>query len=1078
MPPPRLSDVDLYAFDELRRRKAAIRTPQDRQRYDLDVWRMANEPGYLQRMGEIGESGRFMSGPFQKLDFAGLGLLGAGAVGATLGLPVLPLAAPAGAAGLAALGVPRILEGIQRLRQDAPSGKAEIGWGALDVMAPALGRLLRGARGAQKAVTGAAQAVPPQTYRASPAAAEAGDVAGARRAVDDLIRERGGVPPGAATTPPITPPPGAARHQPPPVGGGPLGGPTPTGATDAAAVGAVAAARKIGDPRNWTINDLRASIQDSNHILGKYVNHERLGLINEELITRYETDPTALRILAGYGKEAKGYLKSIGLSDEIKATGIGPISEVDWVIRGRESLQKGGPRTYLDGTTHEMPALGQYFKDGIVPYEVQAHFDRIGLSYFRTNMILKDWGIPKSAMGASGEYVDQLYKKLGQRLGEHHKRIAKRLQTGKISETQYIDELNKSVELACSNCVRELDRGAEALEKVQVSLRAANIIGGLVGGTLGYNASDDPETATANALAGAVIGGVIPSMGTSLWRSKGVSQKYQTWVFWSLLGRASPAARANLGAFGGTGVASIERVLEGALSGNWEKVAQGVRMASALPASYPAKFVKNLSLTPQQLQRKRSELLGHIAELEKTGRLTPQAIAATGRLSNLYSAGDITAVEIMTRHGLSAQEALRYTLTGVPSTRPGRAALDFLSVKPGEEGIVPMLKTTLSPFPRVSVIGLEEALKRVPGLGIAQRLGGFGGGLRPASMAQALTRSATGYGTYKGAEALAGQLPSEGGPDPRVLEVAKGVVGPGQSIAEVGREMVRARQAGATLPEAILRAGKEAVVGASPFGFSPASLITNPVAEVQRRLVPGVIGDIARGVDPAYGRETSPRLVQQAALRGEVPPVMSPLGPAGTVPSQLAPFFAQIPWLSQEMLPKRFAPVGLTGQPRFTTPEASILGLASADRGEPVSAMRRLLSRTLFPVTQTATPPAADLRDPRLAILARLGLLPEVPSARVTERRYGLPLQQTPESAAAVQSLRGRRNERVIERMLARLPPLEVVQAMSQTPRGIADLRRRLARTRGAYPLSGARLRSVARRAGAQQPVAVGAPRL
>ena len=1085
MPP--LSPADFYAFDELRRRKAAIRTPQDQQRYDLDVWRMANEPGFQERMAQIGQKGRFMSGPFEDIDYkaaaplalsmlipgAGIG----GGLARTLLGPAKSVLRKLGGGALGTLGAGRLQEGIGRLADDRPGATSETLWGAADVVPGLFGlrRLLGGGRqvaGPAEAAAKEAASTPAlldarKIDAAMPVTTTPGVASGA---VDGLPRSlfyRDTPATGVASGVGSGVPTGAGLISDPAFMRGFLGrkrynnlkarleqmeGPskTPTGvvddaasaATDAGIAAQVASQAAppgvVGSASKWGVNGFRGAIQDTNHILEGTINHQKLGLIDDDIAKAIQAGDRQAKLKAsGYGPEAEAYLKELGLSDKLFEVSPGfKISEVQWVLNGRKSLNDGGVRKWLDGTDHQYPSLGKYFKNNELPYELQAHMDRIGLNYFRTHRTLNKLGIDSKALGTTDAHVKEWYEKLGRRLGEHHTRLKERLQAGKITEKQFVDELNKTVELACSNCNVEAKKIGDSLDEVQKRLRMLPIMGALVGGTLGYNQEDDEDTALLNAAAGAIAGGAGAGMLGSILRSKGATAKYQTWVFWSLLGRPAPAARANLGALGGTAVGAVERAVEGIFGGSPQKIAQGLGILGDLPVKYPRMWTKNILMNPAALQQRRAALVG--TGLEDTSRLTPEAIRATGRLSNVYGAGDVTAVEIMTRHGMTADEALRLTLTGRPSTKRGTDILEFLSTKPGEEGIVPMLKTTLSPFPRVSVIGAEEALKRVPGLGIAQYLTGRGGGLKPASMPQALARSVTGLGTIKAGEAAYDQLPTQGGPDPRVLEVAKGAVGPGQGLFEGTRNFIRARQEGQGLPGAMLKTAAEAVSGQQPLGFRPASLLTSPVTELQRRMVPGVIGDIARGVDPAYGRETRPDRLQSAALRGEIPAFMSPLSPTGDIASRLGPLFAQIPWLSQKTLPPQFAPVTLTGKPRFTTPEAQILSQSAAERGAPVSATKRLLSRSLFPTTQAATPPPADYRDPQLNLLRRAGLSAalEPPRAQVNLPGGMGRLMKTPESAAAIQEQRGVPNE-VLLRLLTQSPQL---QQLLQTPMGLSML--------------------------------------
>ena len=110
-------------------------------------------------------------------------------------------------------------------------------------------------------------------------------------------------------------------------------------------------------------------------------------------------------------------------------------------------------------------------------------------------------------------------------------------------------------------------------------------------------------------------------------------------MFWSLLGRPAPAARANLGALGGTAVGAVERAVEGIFGGSPQKIAQGLGILGDLPVKYPRMWTKNILMNPAALQQRRAALVG--TGLEDTSRLTPEAIRATGRLSNGYGAGDV-----------------------------------------------------------------------------------------------------------------------------------------------------------------------------------------------------------------------------------------------------------------------------------------------------------------------------------------------------------------------------------------------------------------------------------------------------
>ena len=1144
MPPPRqYSPLEIRAFEELRRRRDEIRTHADRKRYELDVWRVANEPGYQKRLGEIGAQGRFRSGPWRKMEIP-LAVTSIAAGAGAMFPPAAPVLAPlayATGGSLAGLGAANVLEGAKRMISGRPGGLGQAGWGALDVLPLPLGRLLRKAGALRR---GASQVAPPSSASATPLpststrtasvdlpgvdltdfvkAAEAGYPSGrTNKETLDLLRKHptpeafahalAGAGPNLTRAinslrKSLTPGTGGRAVTTP----GPKTAVTPRNVAQENEVksveGAVNTAYDIGIAKDtggiWSpalLPLIRRVIQQTNIVRDpSEVLLRELKLWDDEALAKLGRGDDAWATanyeeMFGFGDRSRAYLLNRGLdSGDVK----GILDARRALTHGGREFQTGqvfkpGERLPLKYTPEVYPPLKGLFPNDRIPAKLITHLDMLGLEYRKISKMRLGGEIVPGLEKESEQYLKAVHRKLGERLGQQHNKLAKLLEDGKLGEKEGFDLINKSFELACSDCGAILEQGNKQLNLIRRSMKNASILGAIAGGAGGY-AMGDEETKIGNALVGAVMGGALPPMARSLLTAKGASDKYQAYVFWSLLGRASPAMRANLGAVGGVYTAAVERTLEGMLAafgGDGKKGAelfkQGARILGGAekgvnplflgPGDFVGKWFKNFAKTPEALQARRAELLG--ADMaQETGRLTPEAIRATGRLSNLYGAGDVTAVEILTKLGhYTPEEALRFTLTGTPSTRMGKQVLDFLSVKPGQQGMVPMLKTTLSPFPRVSVVGVEEGLKRIPGLGPLLMAGqklrpGLGGGLRPESWPQALAQSATGAGTIYAGKQLWGQLPSMGGIDPRVLEVAKGAVGPGQAILEGARNFERSRQEGATRTEAGLKVAEEAVIGASPFGFRPAALLSSPASEVQRRLVPGFVGDLARGLDPAFNRETGRERISQAALRGEIPFWMSSAGPYGSVPSQMAPLFAQLPIVRQATLPPRFAPVDLEGRPRFRTPEAPILpdavegmllGTSASERGQPTGTLRRLASRTLFPLTQAGTPPPIDVRqDPQLQQAKQFGLLPQPPRPSVQGRRG--PLQQTPQSAAAVQLARGQQNRRQLE-LLRRMPP-------NMNPRQLARYIERSDRRTRQRRLHPARVRSIARGAGARQP--------
>ena len=207
------------------------------------------------------------------------------------------------------------------------------------------------------------------------------------------------------------------------------------------------------------------------------------------------------------------------------------------------------------------------------------------------------------------------------------------------------------------------------------------------------------------------------------------------------------------------------------------------------------------------------------------------------------------------------------------------------------------------------------------------------------------------------------------------------------------------------------------------------------------------MADIAAALDPAFGRERGRAGLEQAAQRGEY---TGPLFPgAGAA-------MARLPGL-REQLPETFAPVDIFGQPRYAgeQPALPFIGRALTGGGP----VREALSRTMFPALESAAPPAMNQMDPLMAQLASLGIQPGAPTANVTLPGTGLPLQQTAQSAAAVQRYRG------IARQLAANIVTQIPQ-LQQLPDGpqkqylarllMEDIQGRISRVRsaGTLPLS------------------------
>jgi hypothetical protein len=123
-----------WAAWELERRRRAATTEAQRYRFDADAARAKTDTAFRDRLAEIAKEGRFMSGPWEDATMA--------ALAPTLALGGTALA-PLITTGWAGLGAANLLEGGGRLGEGLPGAAGQMGYGALDVATPAIGKGLR-----------------------------------------------------------------------------------------------------------------------------------------------------------------------------------------------------------------------------------------------------------------------------------------------------------------------------------------------------------------------------------------------------------------------------------------------------------------------------------------------------------------------------------------------------------------------------------------------------------------------------------------------------------------------------------------------------------------------------------------------------------------------------------------------------------------------------------------------------------------------------------------------------------------------------------------------------------------------
>jgi len=543
--------------------------------------------------------------------------------------------------------------------------------------------------------------------------------------------------------------------------------------------------------------------------------------------------------------------------------------------------------------------------------------------------------------------------------------------------------------------VPPLVSGFRALRKL------APLVGGGLGATYGAQTAEEGESPLVRGLGYGALGGVMLPMGAGAVArgyqragggKAGVGEAITDYTYFSFLSSPDTIARGSFGAVGGAITAALEKGLEGVLTGKLSQVADGTRIIKSLVTEGPGIWGRAVKANPDEFARMyRQYMPSELArDLAAPGRLGVEQHMGGVGVGKFFGGPDMAAVNAMTKGGFSRADAARYTLTGSPQSSTAQGILAFQRGMRKQGGIPSFVATQAAPFARVGLLGLEKGLQRTPIVGsIANRMMKTGATVEQ-QIAQQSVGAGAGWLGYK-----SGDEESIFGIDPRVGMVAGPLAGaaflPFQAGRELRRQHERGRKGIGSVPELVGELFRES----SPLGFQPLALGSRPQTEVPRRFIPAGVADIATALDPAFGRERGRAGLEQAAQRGEY---TGPLFPgAGAA-------MARLPDL-REQLPETFAPVNIFGQPRYAgaQPPLPFIGRALTGGGP----VREALSRTMFPALQSAEPPAMNQLDPLMAQLASLGIKPGAPTANVTLPGTGLPLQQTAQSAAAVQRYRG-----------------------------------------------------------------------
>ena len=591
-----------------------------------------------------------------------------------------------------------------------------------------------------------------------------------------------------------------------------------------------------------------------------------------------------------------------------------------------------------------------------------------------------------------------------------------------------------------------------------------SLIGGAAGAAIGAGTADEDDSSLLRGIGGALLGGVVGPQAKRTLFPRGIrgdveaqarsmdehgqlglpdmpgqpetglrdlTSRIRNWTYFSFLSSPDTIMRASFGALGGAMSAGTQRMAEGVgemlaqggdFSAGLKKIKEGQTvLRSILDTDNVKDYFKYMN--PANAGELEQEYRKYFpSRLFDQSQIAQHGLDQQGRVSSslgkFYAVPDMLAVRAMMKAGFDPEEAARYTLSGTPSSQWGQWLGDIRQKAQGFGPGAAFLADQTMPFARVGILGLEKGLERLPGVGFL-----VGGGKRGAPLAgktfggRALDAPAADLGAGRdwigdivkqsqgGLAGLAGYH-AEGELDPRLTAVMGPLAGPAYLPFQLGTMLRERRERGESLGDltTYARAAGDTVRELSPLGAQPLSLFYRPHTEIARRLVPGAVSDVAEMMDPAARRETRPGEVRAAVERGAIDPLAGVPGIPGDSPTAIA-FRSRMPWL-REGLPERAAQVDIFGEPRFEgdayLPVLSELGIDPSE-----NALLRGLSRVAFPSRDQMAPPAMDALNPEMRIFDELGITPTSPSDRVAVPGLGLPLEQTPESAAAVQAQRG-----------------------------------------------------------------------
>jgi hypothetical protein len=555
---------------------------------------------------------------------------------------------------------------------------------------------------------------------------------------------------------------------------------------------------------------------------------------------------------------------------------------------------------------------------------------------------------------------------------------------------------------------------------------------GAIGAGVGYGFTPEGEDPLFNMASGAVLGGLAtPSLMRELRTAKGATNKFVRANYFSLLSGLGSLGKAHGGGFSAPIVHAMDDIAETLLTGNLEPAKRGGRVFYSLLTESLPTYRKTILAEADELKAFHKSIAG-----VEVGDLSFRHMGGEKGLGRFFMAPDLVGIRALTRGGMSADEAARYTLAGDPASRSGMRLLETVrgwqrSEGPERSRILQGLAAATAPFPRVALTGIEKGLERMPGVGYAANYLMKGNRLargiaQPTLAQQTAQQAVTGLAMWKGVPLIEQYL------DPRWAPVAMAATGPMHGsmwFAHMVRERMRR---GEHVALAGLNAVPDTFSELNPLGVRPLSALMDPGRELGRRLVPQVVADIAAGGDPAaYGRRSDAASMERAKLHGELDPLLEfrqfprwmqgvfDDGLGAAVPrtsatdilkdvfrSGVGQVMSRTPGLRRK-LPERFMPTGFFGDPVYKTPEAT--------PGAEDNPILRAISRSFAKSSPTLEPPP-DLSNPQINALHDLGIDVGHVSESVGVPGLALSLQQTPASAAAVTRYRGEINKETARR--------------------------------------------------------------